>query len=247
MRVLCVIPARIGSTRLPEKPLRRLAGVPLVCRVARRVSEVGLCDRVVVATDDRRVAEVVRAAGVDVTLTDPRHRSGTERVAEVVASPPYSDAEVVLNVQGDEPFIPEEAMLGAVGRVLAGDAVGTAAAPLAPEQASDPNRVKVTVTTAGRGIEFSRAPLPAGDGALCEYLQHVGVYAYTPAALLDWVRRTPVPEEAVERLEQLRALRHGIVIGVAILDRQGPPGIETAEDLRNAQAYAGGPRWEGGR
>ena len=134
-----------------------------------------------------------------------------------------------------------------MGRVLAGDAVGTAAAPLAPEQASDPNRVKVTVTTAGRAIEFSRAPLPAGDGASCEYLQHVGVYAYTRAALLDWVRRTPVPEEAVERLEQLRPLRHGMVIGVAILDHEAPPGIDTAEDLRNAEAYAGAPEWEVGR
>jgi 3-deoxy-D-manno-octulosonate cytidylyltransferase len=247
MRLLCVIPARIGSTRLPEKPLRRIAGVPLVCRVARRVAELRVGDRVVVATDDRRIADAVRGFGVEATLTDPGHQSGTERVAEVVSRPGYSNVEVVLNLQGDEPFVPPEAIWGAVDRVLSGDAVGTAAAPLACDRASDPNRVKVSVTAGGRAMGFSRTPLPAGDGATCEYLQHVGVYAYTRQALLEWVGREPVREEMVERLEQLRPLKHGVQIGVAVLDREAPPGVDTEEDLRNAEAYLSATGREVGR
>ncbi len=237
MPLLCVIPARIGSTRLPEKPLRQIAGTPLITLVAEHARALGLAGDLVVATDDARVAALAEAAGVDAVLTDPRHRSGTERVAEVLARAAYAHADVILNIQGDEPFIPTRAVHGALARIARGDPIGTAAAPLAPERVNDPHRVKVAIDVHGHATGFSRAPLPAGEGASSEYLQHVGVYAYTRKALLDWVRWTPVTEEENERLEQLRPLGHGVCIGVAVLAEEVPPGIDTEDDLRNAEAW----------
>src|SRR6185503_8036584 len=198
MHLLCVIPALIGSTRLPQKPLRLIAGTPLISLVAQRLKALNLGGNLVVATDDERVARIARESGVDAVLTDPRHQSGTERVAEVLAHPMYADADVVLNVQGDEPFVPEAAIRGALKRVMHGDSVGTAAAPLPAERVADPDRVKVAVDRNGHAVSFSRAPLPAGEGASCEYLHHVGVYAYTRGALQDWIRLKPVPAEARE-------------------------------------------------
>jgi 3-deoxy-manno-octulosonate cytidylyltransferase (CMP-KDO synthetase) len=151
--------------------------------------------------------------------------------------PPFADAGVVLNVQGDEPFVPADAVRGALERVRRGDPIGTAAAPLSPERAGDPNRVKVMVDRHGHAVNFSRAALSAGDGVSAEYLQHVGVYAYTRNALLNWVSMAPVPEETRERLEQLRPLGWGVKIGVAVLDREAPPGIDTEDDLRDAEAH----------
>src|SRR5687768_13479802 len=132
MRVLGVIPARLGSTRLPNKPLQLLAGEPLITRVIQRVMELELIDELVVATDSRRVVEIAERAGVRGVMTDPAHLTGTDRVAEVAARPEFARAEIVLNVQGDEPFLPREALAGAVDRVEQGDDVGTAAAPLDP-------------------------------------------------------------------------------------------------------------------
>lgn len=236
MRLLCVIPARLGSTRLPHKPLRLLAGTPLIVRVVQRVRSLELGGRLVVATDDARVARAVGAIGARAVLTDPRHRSGTERVAEIVGRPEYADVDVVLNVQGDEPLIPAAAIHGALARLEGEVPVGTAAAPLASELALDPSRVKVSVDATGHATRFSRAPLPAGEGASSEYLQHIGVYAYTRPSLLQWVALEPTAEEQRERLEQLRALAHGIRIGVAVLGSQAPPSIDTERDLRDAEA-----------
>jgi 3-deoxy-manno-octulosonate cytidylyltransferase (CMP-KDO synthetase) len=165
-------------------------------------------------------------------------------VAEVLARPTYACADVVLNVQGDEPFVPAEAIRGALRRVIEGDPIGTAAAPLPPEQAGDPHRVKVAIDRNGHAVSFSRAPLLAGEGASSEYLQHVGVYAYARGALLDWIRLKPVQAEATERLEQLRPLAHGMLIGVALLSQPALPGIDTEEDLRNAEAYVSGQERE---
>ncbi len=249
MPVLGVIPARLGSSRLPRKPLLSLAGEPLVLWVVRRVTQAGLCDRVVVATDAAAVAAVVERAGYAAVLTSPRHRSGTERVAEVVARAAFSDFDTVLNVQGDEPLVALEALAGALGRVRAGEPIGTAAAPLAAELARDPNRVKVIVDVRGRAVYFSRAPIPFerdgggggggdGDGGGDDpaYLQHVGVYAYTREALERWVRLPPVAAERREQLEQLRPLLHGIPIGVAVLREPAAPGVDTAEDLDTVAA-----------
>jgi 3-deoxy-manno-octulosonate cytidylyltransferase (CMP-KDO synthetase) len=241
MRVLGVIPARLGSTRLPNKPLQLLAGEPLITRVVQRVLEHGLTDDLVVATDSRLVAQVVERAQARAVLTEASHPSGTDRVAEVAERPEYRGYDVVLNVQGDEPFLPREAVLGALDRVERGDDVGTASAPLAPELADDPSLVKVVTDAEGRALYFSRAQIPfrrdpreAGDGL---YRQHLGVYAYTRGALARWVSAPPSPAELAERLEQLRALHLGLAIGVAALTEPALPGIDTSDDLRRAEAH----------
>jgi 3-deoxy-manno-octulosonate cytidylyltransferase (CMP-KDO synthetase) len=241
MRVLGVIPARLGSTRLLHKPLQLLAGEPLVTRVIQRVQRLGLVNELVVATDSTMVARVVELSGVRAVLTRESHRSGTERVAEVAGRPEYADHEVVVNVQGDEPFLAHAALAGALGRVAAGDDVGTAAAPLGPEAAHDPGRVKVVADSRGRALYFSRAPIPylrdRGRAPADLYWQHVGVYAYRRQALAEWTRQPPAPAEEAERLEQLRALHYGLTIGVARLDSPAQPGVDTPEDLRRAEAH----------
>ena len=234
MPVLGVIPARLGSSRLPRKPLVPLAGEPLILWVVRRVAEARACDRLLVATDAPEIVTVVEHAGYEAILTSPEHQAGTERVAEVAATKAFSGFDVILNVQGDEPLVAPEALHGAVARVRSGDPIGTAAGDLDRSLASDPNRVKVVVDAQGRAMYFSRAPIPfnrdnAGD---VRYHQHVGVYAYTPDALARWVRLAPVPEERWERLEQLRPLVHGMPIGVALFPGPAAPGVDTADDLR---------------
>ncbi len=241
MRVLGVIPARLGSTRLPNKPLQLLAGEPLITRVIQRVMEHDLTDDLVVATDSRQVAEVVAAAGVRAVLTDPSHLSGTDRVAEVAARPEFASAEIVVNVQGDEPFLPREALAGAIGRVEEGDDVGTAAAPLDPALVADPARVKVVTDWRGRALYFSRAVIPhrrePTDDVGELYWQHLGIYACTRAALARWVAAEPSLAELAERLEQLRALHCGLTIGVARLEEPALPGVDTPDDLRRAEAH----------
>ena len=241
MPVLVVIPARLGSTRLPHKPLQLLAGEPLIVRVARHVEEMELADRVVVATDAEEVAQVVRAMGAEVVFTRPEHVSGTDRVAEVAAAAGFESYDVIVNVQGDEPFMPRAALVGAVARVQAGDDVGTAAAPLDPAEADDPARVKVVCDMKGRALYFSRARIPhwrdGGDAPAGTWWQHLGLYAFRRAALMRWTTLEPTPLEVAERLEQLRALQHGFTIGVALLDEPAPAGIDTPEDLRRAERH----------
>jgi 3-deoxy-manno-octulosonate cytidylyltransferase (CMP-KDO synthetase) len=235
--VLGVIPARLGSSRLPRKPLRLLAGEPLVLRVARRLFELDVCDRVVVATDADEIAGVVRRAGFEATLTATSHETGTARIAEVVTQQDYTGFDLILNVQGDEPLVAAAAVQGTLQRLRLGDPIGTAAGTLDPGLAADPNRVKVVVGPGGRAVYFSRAPIPFdrdGTGDVV-YHQHVGVYGYPREALNRWVRLPPVPEEGWERLEQLRPLLHGIPIGVALFDEVPAPGVDTAADLEWAE------------
>jgi len=241
MRVLGVIPARLGSTRLPNKPLQLLAGEPLITRVIQRVMEHGVMQELVVATDSHMIAQVVERAGVRAVLTRDGHVSGTDRVAEAAARPEFAGFDVVANVQGDEPFLPRAALAGAVDRIAGGDDIGTAAAPLALEHAADPARVKVVTDAEGRALYFSRAVIPhrrepadASDGL---YWQHLGLYVYTRAALERWVAARPSPAERAERLEQLRALHCGLSIGVARLTEAALPGVDTPDDLRRAEAH----------
>jgi 3-deoxy-manno-octulosonate cytidylyltransferase (CMP-KDO synthetase) len=241
MRVLGVIPARLGSTRLPNKPLQLLAGEPLITRVIERVLDHDLVAQLVVATDSEKVARVVERSGVPAVLTSGSHTTGTERVAEVANRVEFAGFDTIVNIQGDEPFLTREALEGALGRVEQGDEIGTAAAPLDPAHASEPGLVKVVTDAAGRALYFSRAAIPhrrdpheSGDGL---YWQHIGIYACTRAALLRWVSLPPTPLEQAEKLEQLRALYHGIRIGVAHLDEAALPGIDTADDLRRAEAH----------
>lgn len=213
----------------------------MIVRVMERVAEAGVVDRLVVATDAAEIAAVVHAAGFDAVMTDAAHESGTDRVAEVAAQRAFLPYDTILNVQGDEPFVEDAALLAALDRVRRhGDDVGTAAAPIGAEAARDPARVKVACDESGRALYFSRAPIPfwrdptpAPDGL---YWQHIGIYAFQRAALERWRRLEPTALERAERLEQLRALGHGLRVGVARLPAPTEPGIDTPDDLRRAEA-----------
>ena len=246
MTTLAVIPARLGATRLPEKPLRLLGGRPLVVRVWERVAAMGAVDRCVVATDDERVAQVARAAGAECVLTRADHPSGTDRTAEVVARPEYAGYDTIVNVQGDEPFVSPD-VVEAAARVVRGGRfpLGTVAVPASAAVLSDPGVVKVVAGDDGRALYFSRAAVPhlreVGDAAdtadrAALVRQHVGVYAYAPDALARWVALPPHPLERVERLEQLRPLAAGIAMGVAVVDELAPVGVDTEDDLARANA-----------
>jgi 3-deoxy-manno-octulosonate cytidylyltransferase (CMP-KDO synthetase) len=162
-------------------------------------------------------------------------------VAEAATLPEFAGYDVIVNIQGDEPFLSREALAGALGRVEQGDEIGTAAAPLDPALASDPSRVKVVMDAWGRALYFSRAVIPhrrdPGDSSNGLYWQHLGIYACTRAALNRWVSLAPCAAEQAERLEQLRALYNGLTIGVALLEEPALPGVDTAEDLRRAEAH----------
>ncbi len=244
MSVLAIIPARLAATRLPRKPLRLLGGVPLVVRVWERVRDLGVADRIVVATDDSQIADVVRAAGAEVALTRADHPSGTDRVAEVAACDAYSGASIVLNVQGDEPFVSEAALRGALAMVRErGFELGTSAVPAAPGSRERPEIVKVVTADDGRALYFSRAGIPfvrdngGVDSDPTLLLQHVGVYAYTPTALARWVALPEHRLERIERLEQLRPLAAGMAMGVAVVHEVPIRGIDTEEDLTAANAH----------
>ncbi|MBM4193269.1 MAG: 3-deoxy-manno-octulosonate cytidylyltransferase [Gemmatimonadetes bacterium] len=243
MSILIVIPARLGATRLANKPLRMLGGVPLVVRVLERLAEVAPGYRAVVATDSEEIRAVVAAAGGESVMTSPAHSNGTERVAEVAKLQAFADAHVLVNVQGDEPFLPDDAITAAVDRVTThGDDVGTVAAPLRAAVAADPAVVKVVRDDNGRALYFSRALIPfareAADAAIRDalLLRHVGLYAFTRESLARWVALPPHPLELAERLEQLRPLAGGFRIGVAKIATAGPGGIDTETDLERANA-----------
>ncbi|MCB9659673.1 MAG: 3-deoxy-manno-octulosonate cytidylyltransferase [Sandaracinaceae bacterium] len=248
-----VIPSRLGSTRLPNKPLLDVAGKPLVVRcldVARRAG----ADEVLVATDDERIADVVRAAGGDVQLTRADHPSGTDRLAEVARARGWTDDAIVVNLQGDEPLVPSE-LLAELAQQLVdhpGAGIATMATPiLTHEELHSPNAVKVALRDDGFAHYFSRAPIPFARDAdrrsttLPEgvrYLRHLGLYAYRVATLHQFVALGPHPHERAEQLEQLRPLAAGVGIHVRVLDSAPPPGVDTAEDLERAAAvFRGAP------
>jgi len=205
------------------------------------VRSLGCVDALVVATDATEVAEVVEAAGLRAVLTASSHQTGTERVAEVARRAEFAGFDVIVNVQGDEPFLSKSALSGALARVRGGDDVGSAATPLTAADAADPGRVKVVLDTNGRALYFSRAPIPfvrdAGDRRDGLYWQHLGVYASRREALMRWVALPPTALELAEKLEQLRALQNGIHFGIARLEAPALPGIDTPEDLRRAEAH----------
>ena len=245
MPVLAVIPARLGSTRLPHKPLQLLAGEPLIVRVVRRVSDMGLADRTVVATDAREVAKVAAEAGCEVVMTSPEHRSGTDRVAEVAARPEFQRYDIVVNVQGDEPLI-EPSLIRAVVADLAryADAsVATACHPIRDAGDLDnPNVVKAVLDREGYALYFSRAPVPYARDAFARGIsrvpsglpvyRHVGIYAYRAAFLRRYAWLMPSAIERFEALEQLRALAHGYRIHCTVTRAAPPPGVDTPSDLK---------------
>ena len=240
--VLGVVPARMGATRLPGKPLLPLLGVPLVVWTWRRARAMACLDRVVVATDSPEVAEACRREGAEVEMTSPDHPSGSDRTWEA-AERVGGDFDPVVNVQGDEPLVKADAVEGAVAMVRDGFDVGTCATPVRnARELADRSVVKVARARGGRALYFSRASIPHRrhgfapdhDWAGGAHLRHVGVYAYRRSALKRWVALGPSPLETEEGLEQLRALEHGMRIGVAIV-AEAPPGVDTPADLRRME------------
>jgi len=235
-----VIPARYESTRLPGKPLADIAGTPMVVRVAQAASNTGALD-ITVATDDERVAEVVQAAGFAAVLTSASHRSGSDRVYEVVQDRGWGDDEIVVNVQGDEPLIPPE-LVAQVGECLLANpsmAVCTLREPITSAlEMADPNCVKVVVDKQERALLFSRASIPhqravvdrRADTDALGY-RHIGLYGYRVSALRTFVALPPALLEQQESLEQLRLLENGIAIKVVESNRPAPGGVDTPEDL----------------
>lgn len=241
------IPARHAATRLPGKPLRLLAGEPLVLHVARRALAAGARD-VWVAADDARIARALEGAGVRVAMTSPDHASGSDRLAECAAIAGWADDTVVVNLQGDEPFAPA-AGIRAVAEVLqaSGAAMSTLATPVDDvAMLFDPNVVKLVRAASGDALYFSRAPLPWPRDAFAEsrdalpagghWLRHIGIYGYRAGFLRRFAALPPTPLERVESLEQLRALEHGHRIAVALTPAPFPPGVDTPEDLERAEA-----------
>lgn len=238
MKILAVVPVRYGASRFPGKPLADLHGRPIVQWVYEAAAACAAYDEVVVATDSEEIAARVRDFGGIVELTRDDHPSGTDRVAEVAER--HVDADVVVNVQGDQPFATPEMLAALVEPYLAGERppMTTLACPLVdPAWWTDPNVVKVVCDAHGYALYFSRSSIPHGaaeEGSHVEPLHHLGLYAFTRDTVTRFPRLSPTPLERQERLEQLRALEHGIRIRVCSTDR---PVLEvnTPEDLDRAR------------
>lgn len=267
---VAIIPARLRSTRLPEKALQDLGGKPLVVRVLERARNARALESLWVATDDGRIADAVRAAGGEAILTRADHSSGLDRVAEAAAllcdttrrgsqadgvrDPDLQADPVILNIQGDEPFLNPDGLDHLVSLFDRPEVrMATLAAPFAAgDDPRDPNRVKVVVDRMGRALYFSRSLIPhdaaaaardarSGSDAETAPLLHVGIYGYRLKTLRELAALPPAPPETAERLEQLRALWNGIEIHVAVGDYHSI-GIDTPEDLERARArWAEGP------
>jgi len=243
---IVAIPARHGASRLPGKPLRLIAGTPMVVHVARRALAAG-ARQVVVATDDERIVQALSGEPITVCMTRADHASGTDRLAECADQLGWPDAQIVVNLQGDEPFAPPEG-IRAVAETLASGAaeMATLACQIEDLEALfDPNAVKLVRNVRGLALYFSRAPIPwqrdrfsrerigpAGEGAL----RHIGIYAYRAGFLRRFAALPPGRLEQIEALEQLRALEAGHAIAVGLTPVPFPPGVDTEADLLRAEA-----------
>jgi len=233
---VCVIPARYGSTRFPGKVLADLCGKPVIGHVYERARRAEGVDRLLVATDDERVAATVLAFGGEAVMTPSNLRSGTDRVAWALRE---SDAGLVINLQGDEPLIDPTTIerLIQVFRDEPGVGMASAMCPISERGVyQDPNVVKAVVSASGFALYFSRAPIPhsrSGDFPPC--YQHIGIYGFRREALERFVAWPPGRFEEVERLEQLRALEHGLAIRMVEI-AAAPAGIDTPEDLERVRA-----------
>lgn len=255
LRFKVVIPARYGSTRLPGKPLLPIAGKPMIAHVCERAREAD-AEEVVVATDDARICDAVRALGISAVMTRADHQSGTERIAEVAEQLGWPGDAVIVNLQGDEPLL-DPAYLRSAAAVLAGQqlaGIATLAAEIRdPEEIFNPNAVKVVLNRHGYALYFSRAPIPwdrdafaAGRHGVSErmpHYRHIGMYAYT----VDFLRRYCGWEasalEQTESLEQLRILWRGEAIAVEIVDKVPPAGVDTPEDLLRVERLLSRRDW----
>ena len=245
MSVIAVIPARFGSSRLPGKALAQIDGVPMVVRVWGQASKARFLERVIVATDDERIAHAVREAGGVAEMTSNAHQSGTDRIAEVASRIP---ADIYLNVQGDLPFIAPEDLdaLAAPMREDASIVMATIATPIVDmKEFRNPNVVKVVCDERGDALYFSRSPIPfwrdAGGQAPAPALRHIGVYGYRRDFLLKFASLKPGVLEQIEKLEQLRAMERGYRIRV-VASVAPSLEVDTPEDLARANEAAKGMR-----
>ncbi len=247
MSFTVIIPARLASTRLPNKPLADLGGKPMVVRVAERAAESGAA-RIIVATDHADIAAACAAHGVQACMTRADHPSGTDRIAEVAARLGLAPDEVVVNLQGDEPLIDPALLAACAARIGEGVPMATCAHPI--DDAADafnPNVVKVVLDKAGRALYFSRATIPwhrdgfaqSRDSLPPAYvpLRHIGLYAYSNAFLQAYPGLESAPLESIEALEQLRVLWHGYPIAVHVTDSAPPGGVDTPEDLARVRLH----------
>ncbi|MFC2301552.1 MAG: 3-deoxy-manno-octulosonate cytidylyltransferase [Selenomonas artemidis] len=231
MKVLCIIPARYASTRLPGKPLREIAGKPMIVRVYERALQARFVQDVVVATDDERIRTVVEAHGGHAVMTGADHATGTDRLAEVAAR--MTDYDLIINVQGDEPLIEPSVIDALVEPFLADDrlAMATAKTEITDEEEQEnPNNVKVITDKSGNALYFSRARIPYARVPGAKVYKHIGIYAYRRDFLLAYARMAQTPLELSESLEQLRALENGYRIRVVETDAVFI-GVDTEEDL----------------
>lgn len=234
-----VIPARYASTRLPGKPLLDIAGKPMLQHTWERALLSG-ASRVVIATDDARILEAANAFGAEVLMTSASHQSGSDRICEVVDALGLDDSECVINVQADEPLIPPEAIdqVAESLRLNADYGLATLCESIEDEREySEPSSVKVVMDKVGRALYFSRAPIPASVSLPTECYRHIGIYAYRVGVLRKFVTWPVAAIEAIERLEQLRALYNGVAIHVSIASTRIPPGVDTPEDLAAVRAF----------
>jgi 3-deoxy-manno-octulosonate cytidylyltransferase (CMP-KDO synthetase) len=238
---IAVIPARLASTRLPNKPLADIAGKPMVVRVAERALQSG-AQRVIVAVDDASIFEACQAHQLDVLLTSNQHLTGTDRLSEVVRHLNLGDDEIIVNVQGDEPLIPPK-LIAQVAQTLANHpqaAIATAALAIHDQaEIHNPNVVKVAMDHAQKALYFSRAPIPFSRDPSkfqAQCYRHIGMYAYKASFLKEFANLAPAPIEEAESLEQLRAMWYGYAIQVLVTNTAPPPGVDTAEDLERVRA-----------
>ena len=242
---LVVIPARLGSTRLPRKPLADIGGKPMVVRVAERAKQ-SLAKSVVVATDSAEIEAACYEHHIECLLTSPNHPTGTDRLAEVAQLLKLPANTLLVNVQGDEPLIPPE-LINQVAQTLANNpqcAISTIAVPITEKSEIDnPNVVKVVLNHANEAMYFSRAPIPsvrdAQSAQKIEHLRHLGIYAYQADFLQAYTQLEPTPPEQAEALEQLRALWNGYRIAVHIALEAPPAGVDTPEDLERIRRLLG--------
>ena len=231
MRTLCVIPARYASTRLPGKPLADICGKPMICRVLERASRAQKPEKVIVATDDQRIYDAVRAEGSEAILTRADHPTGTDRLAEVAEA--YPEVDLIVNVQGDEPLIEPSVIDDLIAPFEMDENLPMATVMVRMDDAAEqlnPNNVKVIVDKLGYALYFSRSLVPYPRAAAGPVYKHIGIYAYRRDFLLRYARLEPTPLERAESLEQLRALENGYGIRVLETDCRFV-GVDTPEDL----------------
>ncbi len=233
---MIIIPARLASSRFPQKVLADIGGLPMVVRTAKRVAHL---DRVVVAADDEKIIEICKEYGIEAMLTSTTHKSGTDRIHECATILELDDDELIVNVQADEPFIePDvvEALMKKLQYLQKNNAsfiMGSCYNAINADAAIDPNLVKVVLDETDNAIYFSRSAIPYNQGGGAKYFGHIGIYGFSKKSLKEFCSLKDAPIEDIEKLEQLRAIYHGKKITMVKVASTGF-GIDTREDLERA-------------